>query len=189
MKNELIKQSIDLFVKKGYSATSIKDIVDTLGVTKGSFYYHFTSKEELLMDIHLQYIDELLSQQKRILEKEKSTRDKLVKIVELVIRDIEEQGAIGRVYYREIRHLTPEHAAIIRQKRGEFRDHIEQVLTEGVRNGEFRAALQPKMITFAILGITNWSYQWFNPQGELSVDDLANMYTDFILNGVLAEKQ
>ncbi|AQQ54066.1 TetR/AcrR family transcriptional regulator [Planococcus lenghuensis] len=188
MKNELIKHSIDLFVEKGYSATSIKDIVDTLGVTKGSFYYHFTSKEELLMDIHLQYIDELLSRQKRIVETEKTSRDKLVKIVELVIRDIEKQGPIGRVYYREIRHLTPENAAIIRQKRGEFRDNIEQVMAEGIENGEFRKELQPKMITFAILGITNWSYQWFNPQGELSVGELADMYTDFILNGVLAEK-
>jgi TetR/AcrR family transcriptional regulator, cholesterol catabolism regulator len=189
MKAELIKQSINLFVEKGFSATSIQDIVDTIGVTKGSFYYHFKSKEALLMDIHLRYIDDLLHKQRTILETEETSRDKLVKVVELLIHDIEKQGAIGRVYYREIRHLSPENAATIRAKRAEFRENIEGILEEGLKSGEFRESLQPKMIAFAILGVTNWSYQWFNPEGALSVNELADMYTDFILNGIIAPEK
>jgi len=188
MKAELIKESINLFVEKGFSATSIQDIVDKLGVTKGSFYYHFKSKEALLMHIHLSYIDDLLKRQKTILETEKEARGKLVKVVELLIHDIEKQGALGRVYYREIRHLTPENATTIREKRAEFRDRIESIITEGVENGEFRKNLEAKMITFAILGITNWSYQWFNPNGDLSVRELADMYTDFILHGIQSKE-
>lgn len=184
MKSELIKESISLFVEKGYSATSIQDIVDTLGVTKGSFYYHFKSKEALLMHIQSFYIDDLVKRQKTIIETGKSAREKLVKVVELLIHDIEKQGAAGRVYYREIRHLTPENAAVIREKRAQFRDNIENIVKEGVGNGEFRPHLQPKIMTFAILGMTNWSYQWFNPAGQLSVRELADMYTDFILNGM-----
>ncbi|MDN7243143.1 TetR/AcrR family transcriptional regulator [Planococcus sp. N028] len=189
MKADLIKQSTDLFVEKGFSATSIQDIVDTLGVTKGSFYYHFKSKEALLMDIHLRYIDDLLKRQKAILDTEQTHRGKLVKVVELLIHDIETQGALGRVYYREIRHLTPENAALIKAKRGEFRENIEKIMEAGIKAGEFRENLQPKMITFAILGVTNWSYQWFNPEGVLSVADLADMYTDFILNGIVASEK
>jgi len=107
---------------------------------------------------------------------------------ELLIHDIEKQGALGRVYYREIRHLTPENAATIREKRAEFRDHIESIIKEGIENGEFRKNLEAKMITFAILGITNWSYQWFNPSGDLSVRELADMYTDFILHGIQSKE-
>lgn len=189
MKAELIKQSIRLFVEKGFSATSIQDIVDTVGVTKGSFYYHFKSKEELLMDIHLSYIDDLLRRQKAIVETEESSRSKLVEIVKLLIYDIEKQGEIGRVYFREIRHLTPGNAASIRTKRAEFRSNIEKVLEAGIRDGDFRESLHPKMISFAILGVTNWSYQWFDPEKDLSVNELADMYTDFILNGVQSEKK
>jgi len=184
MKSELIKQSIHLFVEKGFSATSIQDIVDTIGVTKGSFYYHFKSKEALLMDIHSHYIDDLLRRQKTILNTEKSYKDKLLAIVELVIGDIEEQGAIGRVYFREIRHLKEENAAVIREKRAAFRDNLEMLLAQGIEANEFRKELQPKIITFAILGITNWSYQWFNPEGSVSVKELSAMYGDFILNGI-----
>ncbi len=51
MKEKIIEKAIELFEKKGFSTTSIQDIVDELGVTKGSFYYYFSSKEQLLMDI------------------------------------------------------------------------------------------------------------------------------------------
>ncbi len=188
MKTELIQASISLFVEKGFSATSIQDIVDKVGVTKGSFYYHFKSKEALLMHIHLSYIDDLLSRQDRILVSEHSAEKKLVRIVELLIRDIEDQGAIGQVYYRELRHLTPENADVIRKKRADFRDKIEMVIQKGMTEGEFRASLDPRMATFAILGITNWSYQWFNPAGAVSADELAALHADLILNGIVAGK-
>lgn len=189
MKVELIQASIGLFVEKGFSATSIQDIVDKVGVTKGSFYYHFKSKEALLMHIHLSYIDDLLRRQKLLVESEQHAEDKLVRIVEMLIQDIEEQGAIGQVYYREIRHLAPENADAIKRKRADFRDAIEMIIIEGMSAGEFRSNLEPRMVTYAILGITNWSYQWFNPAGAISADALAVMHTDLILNGLRAEKK
>ena len=86
-----MQQSIALFVDKGYSATSMQDIVDALGVTKGSFYYHYKSKDALLMDIHQQYIDELLTRQESILQEEATAKDKLAAIVRLLIGDMEKQ--------------------------------------------------------------------------------------------------
>lgn len=180
-----MQKSITLFVDKGYSATSIQDIVDALGVTKGSFYYHYKSKEALLMDIHEQYIDELLMRQQAILKAAAPAKAKLSDIVHLLIGDMEKQGPIANVYFRELRHLKEENAKMIRAKRAEFRAQIESVLSEGIGNGEFRKELNPKMIAFAVLGVTNWSYQWFQPGGELSTGELAELYTDFILRGVL----
>ena len=136
------------------------------------------------MDIHSHYIDDLLRRQRAILDTEKSHKDKLMAIVELIIVDIEKQGAVGRVYFREIRHLKEENAAIIREKRADFRNNIEVLLKEVIEANEFRKELQPKIITFAILGITNWSYQWFNVEGSLTVKELSAMYTDFILHGI-----
>ncbi|MGI2328631.1 TetR/AcrR family transcriptional regulator [Planococcus sp. YIM B11945] len=189
MKVELIEQSTKLFVEKGFSATSIQDIVDALGVTKGSFYYHFKSKEALLMDIHLRYIDDLLRRQKAIVENGKTCRDKLVNVVELLIGDIEKQGAVGRVYFRELRHLSKGNAAIIRAKRAEFRGRLEAIIKEGIQSGEFRDSLEPKITTFAVLGVTNWSYQWFNPEGALTAQELADRYADFILHGMSAPEK
>ncbi|WP_431027136.1 TetR/AcrR family transcriptional regulator [Lysinibacillus sp. LZ02] len=188
MKEEIAKNSVKLFEQKGFTETSIQDIVDSLGVTKGTFYYYYTSKENLLMEIHLHYIDDLLKKQKTILESVKSFRGKLVEIVKLIIHDIELHGAHGRVYFREIRNLTPEHNKTIKGKREEFRVNVMQVITKGIQSGEFRKNLHPKMISFAVLGVTNWSYHWFQPCGKLTVKELADMYVDFILNGIIAER-
>ncbi|MEH7546671.1 MULTISPECIES: TetR/AcrR family transcriptional regulator [Bacillaceae] len=55
MKQKLIETGIQLFDQNGFKSTSVQDIVQLLGVTKGTFYYYFNSKEELLKDIHLIY--------------------------------------------------------------------------------------------------------------------------------------
>lgn len=87
MKEKMTEHSIRLFEKKGFSETSISDIVESVGVTKGSFYYYFTSKEQLLMDIHLAYIDELLSEQEIImLDPRKSCKDKLFDMVLMLLK-------------------------------------------------------------------------------------------------------
>ncbi|MFS0574590.1 TetR/AcrR family transcriptional regulator [Sporosarcina sp. 179-K 3D1 HS] len=187
MKEDITKHSIQLFEQKGFSETSVQDIVDSVGVTKGTFYYYFKSKETLLMDIHLQYINNLLSRQQEVIEKEDTYRGKLIKNVELLIGDIETHGPSGRVFFREIRHLSPENIEEILVKRDEFRLAIEEILQEGVQSGEFRENLNPKMISFAVLGVTNWSYQWFNPAGDVSANQLASMFSDFILHGIQSE--
>ncbi|MFJ7730124.1 TetR/AcrR family transcriptional regulator [Neobacillus sp. NPDC097160] len=185
MKEKITEQSIRLFEKKGFSETSIQDIVDSLGVTKGTFYYYFSSKEELLMDIHLGYIDELLVQQGRIFKDESETcKDKLFEIVFKLLSDIRIQGSAAKIFFRELKNLNEEHSATINTKRDQFRLNIEELINDGMENGEFRPDLNSSIITFGILGITNWSYQWFNPNGICSDREVAEIFVEMILKGI-----
>jgi AcrR family transcriptional regulator len=185
VKEKLVGQSIRLFEKKGFSETSIQDIVDSIGVTKGTFYYYFSSKEELLMDIHLGYIDELLAQQERIFNDEtKSCKEKLSDIVYMLISDIKTQGSSAKIFFREMKNLSPERLAVVVPKRDQFRYNIEELIRKGMEAGEFRADLNPVISTFGILGITNWSYQWFNPNGLCSDQEVAKIFVEMILQGI-----
>ncbi|SET64425.1 transcriptional regulator, TetR family [Oceanobacillus limi] len=185
MKDKITEQSIVLFEKKGFNQTSIQDIADALEVTKGTFYYYFASKEQLLMDIHLDYITNLLARQQRILDNHYiKQREKLTKIIHLLIADIKDKGASGRVFFREMRHLAANHIDEIKTQREQFRLNIEKVVRDGVENGEFREDLRPDIIAFGILGVTNWSYNWFNPDGEVSTDELVEIFAQMILSGI-----
>lgn len=185
MKEKITEESIRLFEKKGFSETSIQEIVDALGVTKGTFYYYFSNKEELLMDIHLGYIDGILHQQEKILsDSTKSCKEKLFDIVYLLIHTIEDQGPSARVFFREMRHLSKDNLALILPKRDQIRFHIERLLKEGVATGEFRSNLKVEIVTFGILGITNWSYQWFNPKGEVKDREVVEIFVEMILSGI-----
>ncbi len=185
MKEKITEKSIQLFDQKGFSETSIQDIVDSIGVTKGTFYYYFSSKEELLMDIHLRYIDEMLSNQEEILKDEsKPCKDKLFEIFHMLISNIRTEGASAKVFFREMRNLSEERLSEILPKREQFRLNVEKLLETGKQNGEFRPDLKTSIVTFGILGIANWSYQWFNPDGSISDREVAEIFTEMILKGI-----
>jgi|SRR4051794_30945697 AcrR family transcriptional regulator len=185
VKEKITAQSILLFEKKGFTETSIQDVVDSLGVTKGTFYYYFSSKEELLMDIHLGYIDELLYNQEQILnDASKSCKEKLSENVYMLITNITTQGAAAKIFFREMNNLSSEHIELIVQKRDQFRLNIEALIRDGVEKGEFRPELNAPIITMGILGITNWSYQWFNSKGRSTDREVAEIFVEMILKGI-----
>ena len=185
MKERITEQSIRLFEKKGFSETSIQDIVDSLGVTKGTFYYYFSSKEELLMDIHLGYIDELLVLQERIFkDASKSCKEKLFEIVFVLLSDIKNRGPAAKIFFRELKNLNEERSVLINSKRDQFRLNIEELIRRGMEKDEFRPDLNASIITFGILGITNWSYQWFNPEGVCTDREVAEIFVEMIFKGI-----
>jgi TetR/AcrR family transcriptional regulator, cholesterol catabolism regulator len=187
VKDKITDQSIRLFEKKGFSETSIQDIVDSIGVTKGTFYYYFSSKEELLMDIHLGYINDLLAHQEQILNDSiKSCKEKLFDIVNMLISDIKTQGPAAKIFFRERKNLSEDRLALIVPKRDQFRFNIENLIKDGMERGEFRADLNSRIITFGILGVTNWSYHWFNPEGKVTDREVSEIFVEMILEGIQA---
>lgn len=190
MKEKIIETSIELFDQKGFKETSVQEIVEAMGVTKGAFYYYYKSKEELLKDICISYIEDLLQQQQRILQNvEKSCTEKLHEIVYMLLRNIKARRKSARIFFREMRHLHEAHLQEIKAKRRAFRENYQKLIEEGIAKGEFKQTPIPHMVTFGILGITNWSYYWFNPDGEISEKQLAEIYVDLVLNGIKKQEK
>lgn len=185
MKERIIQKGSELFHDNGFHQTSIQDIVEALGVTKGTFYYYFTSKEELLMEIHLRYINEVLKKQKTIMENpEFDSKTKIKEVMTMLIKLIDKEGANAKIFFREINNLHEKHLEFILKKRKEFYLNLQKIVEEGIEKGELRPDLRPDIVTFGILGVCNWSYNWFNPKGELTDVQVAHIFADMILNGI-----
>jgi AcrR family transcriptional regulator len=185
MKTKLIEQSLLLFEKQGFAETSIQEIVEACQVTKGTFYYYFKSKAELLLDIQLEYINDVIREQTVILSSPLQSSLKLKQMIALLVGKIKTDGPNARIFFREMRHLPEEDLKLILEKRDQIRLNLTLVIKEGMKSGTFVTHLHPDFVTFAILGMCNWSYSWFDPKGPEPEETLIQTYIDLLLNGMI----
>src|SRR5690625_4977225 len=185
MREKMMKVSIPLFDEKGYSETSIQDIVDCLGVTKGTFYYYYKNKQELLNDINLNFIEYMLEQQRTIVSNENNSgEDKIYNIIFMVISSIRTRKQHARIFIREMRHMENTNLNEIKQIRKEFKMNIQQLVDDGIKTGEFKHNLNSYIISLGIIGMMNWTYYWYDPAGEVSAEEVANIFMDMIRTGI-----
>ena len=185
MKGKIIQAAIDLFDEKGFKETSIEDITNNIGATKGTFYYYFKSKQELLKDIHLSHILDLLQKQEEIIQDpSKSNYQKLYDIIYLIISRIRTKGKSARIIFREMRHIKEVDLEQIKGKRRDFRLNVQSLLEDGIAKGHFKNNVRADILAFSILDMVNRTYYWYNPDGEISEEELVDYYLDIILNGI-----
>lgn len=89
------------------------------------------------------------------------------------------------VFYQESGYLRPLYASAIKEKREKYKMLLFNLIEEGVAAGEFRPELDRSITGMSILGMVNWSYKWYKREGEKSIEEIAEIYVDFILHGLL----
>lgn len=98
---ELIESAIKLFAHKGFHFTSVQDIVDDCGISKGAFYNFFSSKEALHIAIFQYYFEEVNVRLTEIDKQTVSPREKLLRQIRAPFEHTAEQKEFFVVYLRE----------------------------------------------------------------------------------------
>ncbi|ETI69018.1 TetR/AcrR family transcriptional regulator [Neobacillus vireti] len=186
-KVEILDAALTLFVKNGFNRTSIQDIADAAGITKGGLYHYLKSKEEILFLLHERFISEGYSKLKLIEEESLPTEEKLVKLLKTHLEIIKDYKDDITIFYKEYNNLSPENYKIVMNKRDDYESIFINVLEEGRINGVFNIE-NSRISSFFILGASNFMYHWYNPNGEKPMDELARIYLNIIKNGILNEK-
>lgn len=181
--DEIMDAAVKLFAKKGYHATSISDISEAVGLGRGALYYYILSKEDLLWEIHNRHVDPLLEATIQLEQQPLTPEEKLREVSRQLIGTITMYLPYMTVFYREIGALSPERLAKLVEKRRAYEDSIERILREGVRSGEWEIE-NPRMCVLAFLGMYNWTFQWYNPQGPMKPDEIADSFFQLFLKGI-----
>lgn len=96
-KKELIKVAYELFTTKGYENTSVDEIIAKAGIAKGTYYYHFESKEQILEEVSNMMIDETIIRATKVLEMDLKPEEKILNIIlsmKLKNEEVEVENAI-----------------------------------------------------------------------------------------------
>ncbi|MDH6293403.1 TetR/AcrR family transcriptional regulator [Rhodococcus opacus] len=158
---EVLAAAVAIFNSRGYAATSISDIANSLGIRKGSVYYYIDSKEDLLFRTLLSTSERI----ERVREEAASPAevDPLKRLRAYVVGQtafVAENMVLMGVYYREMRHLSAERADELRAARRKQIEFVEGLILEAQKAGTVGRfsdhVLLTKFILSLITGVINW---------------------------------
>jgi AcrR family transcriptional regulator len=185
---KLMRVSVDLFAEYGYAQTSVQQIVDAAGVTKGALYHYFKSKDDLLFDIY----DRLLSMQREHLDAIVARGLDAQATIRLVCEDVIitsiEGLADGAVFFRSQHMLSEKRQREVKKRRREYNDAFETILENGRAAGVFRTDIPPAILIANFFSDVHYLAQWYSPGGPLTKQQVASELTDLYLAGLLATR-
>jgi AcrR family transcriptional regulator len=183
----LLNSAITLFEQFGFDATPVQRIVDDAGLTKGAFYHHFESKDDLLREIHDEFVDTQFAVLREVVARDLPADEALRQIVvEVLMEPLSVYKAEITVFLQERRFLSDETFADINQKREAFGDCIADVIAGGMDDGMFNRVGPPKLVAFGLIGMCSWAHTWLDPKGALSPREIGEMFADVLVDGLRA---
>jgi AcrR family transcriptional regulator len=183
---KLMRVSVELFAEQGYAQTSVQQIVDAAGVTKGAMYHYFKSKDDLLFDIY----DRLLSLQREHLDQIVARGLAPVETLRSVCEDVIETSidglGDGAVFFRSQHMLSEKRQREVKRRRREYNDAFEDILVRGQAAGDFRTDIPPVILIAHFFSDVHYLAQWYSPGGSLSRNQVAAEITDLYLASLIS---
>lgn len=183
-KEEVVATAAQVFKTKGYYSASLQDLADELGLLKGSLYYYIDSKEDLLLEIISGPMSVIQAKLRNLISSPMSSREKLLQAMRDHMELYETHFYEVCVFFDIISHPPDGIRDSLRAMMREQQALWERIVVEGIETGQFRKDLDPKMATFAILGMCTWAYQWIRTDGRLSMREIAAIFGDMVLEGI-----
>ena len=179
---EILKSAAAAFRRRGYHGASMGEIAQALRMTKGSLYYYFKNKEEILFFCHDYSLDILLEVLERVETAGGTPPQKLRSLVESFVHHILDDLR-GTALTLDFQALSAPLLRRVIAKRDRFDRGIRRLLQEGMDAGAF-APGDPKLLTFGILGAVNWIPRWFDPTGPATSEEIGRVFADYLVAGL-----
>ena len=181
----IIGAAADLFGKKGYHGTSVRDISNEVGIMAGSLYSHIESKQQILAEILRAYSVQAHAVLVPLEAAPMSTREKLAAVFATYFRLISESPSRVRVAVHDARSLEPAAFEEARQRRRTTQAIVSRIVQQGIDSGEIRET-DTTLVSMAVFSITNWAVEWYDPSGEIDPDQAADFFSNLLIDGLVA---
>ncbi|MBT8310126.1 MAG: TetR/AcrR family transcriptional regulator [Flavobacteriaceae bacterium] len=181
-KQEIINTSAKLFKEKGFSAVTMRDLAQAMGIKAASLYNHINSKQEILTNIIISIAEEFTKGMLAIMNSNVSSQEKLRKIIAMHV-EITSNNSNGMAslnndwmhledrlqYYLELRH--------------NYEDNFRKIIMDGIEDGELKP-IDPEVVLFSILSTLRSLYLWIPSKEDINKEELAANLMEVLLKGV-----
>ena len=183
----ILRAAADTFSERGYRATTLDDLAAAAGISRATFYSYFPSKDELLRRMYQQVTSSTQAAIERIAAEDIPVPEKLRRIIRYQVTYLAAHKPLVQVFFSELFSLPPAMGRSVTRANRAYSEVIERVVAEGVRTGEL-IPLDPKRFTYALVGMCNWMYRWYRPEGKWTPDVIAEEFIRVLESGYLARE-
>ncbi|MGZ4461551.1 MAG: TetR/AcrR family transcriptional regulator [Gaiellaceae bacterium] len=178
---DVIDRAARVFAERGYHGTSMGDLIEATGLTSGGLYHYIGSKDELLFMILEGLMEPFLVRTRAIVREPLPAAERLRRVVSAWMEHVESHLDHMKVFQQE--RVVAESGPYwkqVRSRRKSFERILDRLLADLEREGSLRPA-DRRLALFALLGMVNWTTQWYDPSGRLSSDQIAQGFCDLLL--------
>jgi TetR/AcrR family transcriptional regulator, cholesterol catabolism regulator len=180
--SRVVRTAADLFRRKGYASSTTRELAGLLGIQKASLYHHIDSKEDLLYAICLEGLRSIQTEVTAAIDAV-PPRARLLRAIQTHVVSALRDRDMHTVMLIELRALSAERYAAVTEKRSEYESILQHIIAEDQRAGELRRDIDEKYLTLSLLNLLNWTIFWFNPEGEMTAEQLADLLGRLYLDG------
>ncbi len=184
VREKIRASAVQLFAEMGYHAAPLRDIAGLAGIQAASIYYHYPSKQALLVEIMDTYMHQLNACLENILVQPAGVAERLYEAIASHIRLHTTHKAEFFIIDTEIRALEGEYREQILALRDQYEHLLQRLLQEGVEQGVLRPT-DVKVASYAIIAMCTEVSAWYRPAGRLTVQQVIDIYSQFITQGLL----
>ncbi|WP_349426618.1 TetR/AcrR family transcriptional regulator [Microbacterium sp. LWS13-1.2] len=182
--DDVTRAAVELFARQGYANTSVQQIVEAAGVTKGAMYHYFESKDDLLFGIY----ERLLTLQKAHLDQiiarggtvDDVLRAVCVDVLETSIDSMEE----GAVFFRSLNMLSAPRQQEVTRRRRAYHDEFTELISRGQSEGLYRTDIPLAMLVAHFFSDVHYLSHWYSPEGPEDKTLVAEQLTDLFLTSL-----
>jgi AcrR family transcriptional regulator len=181
---EVRAAAVELFAQQGFAKTTVQQVVDRAGVTKGAMYHYFRSKDDLLFGIYERLLalqdDHLAEIAERPLPAAERLRAACIDVIETSIAHLDE----GIVFFRSAHMLSTDRQAEVKQRRRVYNDRFAALIENGQREGSYREDIPLAILIAHFFADVHYLPQWYSPAGTEGSTLIAEQLTDLFLRSI-----
>ncbi len=182
--DRLLAVATRMFAEKGFENTSVQEIVNAAGVTKGAMYHYFGSKDDLLYEIYHRLLGLQMSRLEQIADGPGTAEERLraaaVDVLNTSFRYLDD----FTVFFRSTHLLPRDRREAVRAERRRYHERFRDLVEEGQRAGAFRSATPADIAVHFFFGTVHQIGVWYRPGGTLETETISDHYVDLFLNGL-----
>ena len=183
----ILRTAARIFAEKSYHSTSMRDISRATNVSLAGLYHYCKSKEELLFLIQDNCFGRVLERLEQRLQDVADPIAKLGIFIENHLSFFAANMSEMKVLSHEAESLRGDLYAHVSTRKDNYTRLARQILREVQETQQSKEQIDLTVATYALFGMMNWIYNWYDPHGKLTVADLADNVMKLFLNGFMSD--